>query len=45
MRRPISPSEALEITAQIARALDYAHGRGIVHRDVKPSNILRAQED
>jgi predicted Ser/Thr protein kinase len=35
-----SPAHALDWLEQTARALDYAHGQGVVHRDVKPSNLL-----
>ncbi|HEX2103772.1 MAG TPA: protein kinase [Solirubrobacteraceae bacterium] len=39
-RGQLDAGTALAIIAQVAWALDWAHGRGIVHRDVKPENVL-----
>jgi eukaryotic-like serine/threonine-protein kinase len=37
---PVPPDESLEWLAQAAQALDSAHAEGVVHRDVKPANLL-----
>jgi hypothetical protein len=39
---PLVPARALAILVQLADAADHAHGRGVVHRDLKPGNLILA---
>jgi serine/threonine-protein kinase len=41
---PLAVREAIELAIQVARALGFAHGRGIVHRDVKPQNVILGED-
>ena len=40
-RTPLPLHEKLWIMSEVAEGLQYAHGRGVIHRDVKPANIMR----
>ena len=41
---PLAMSVAVSIISQVAEGLEYAHARGIIHRDVKPGNVLVSPE-
>jgi hypothetical protein len=43
-RGPLPAAEACDLARQAAQGLDYLHRRGLVHRDVKPSNLMRTPE-
>ena len=44
-RKLLVPADALPLLQQLAAALDYAHVRGVIHRDVKPSNVMLGSDD
>jgi len=44
-RGHVEPADAVAILSQACRGLDYAHRHGVVHRDVKPGNLLQGRDD
>ena len=43
--RNVTTDQRLALFIQVCRAIQHAHGKGIVHRDIKPANVLVTQED
>jgi beta-lactam-binding protein with PASTA domain/predicted Ser/Thr protein kinase len=41
---PLPPERAARVASEVCAALEYAHGQGIVHRDIKPQNILLTED-
>ena len=41
--KQLGVDDSVAITQKVADALDYAHGNGVVHRDIKPGNILLSE--
>ena len=44
-RGPLDPRHAARYVRDVAKAIDYAHQRGVIHRDLKPANVLIDSED
>src|SRR5206468_5495078 len=41
---PLAPEDAIDLTVQVLRAARFAHRRGVIHRDIKPHNVIVDEE-